>query len=71
MIDEREKKEKTSHKAGKIAGFGTSLFVFVSVMYAILSFLDKIPFQIQYIHVVSFAFMLYIFGLIVWGKRWV
>jgi len=70
MANELDIKHHATYRIGKVAGFGASLFVFVSIFYVLLGLLGKMPAQIQYWHLISFAFVLYALGLAAGRKKW-
>jgi hypothetical protein len=70
MANELDIKHHAAYKTGKVTGFGASLFVFVSIFYVLVSFLGKMPSQIQYWHLISLAFVLYALGLAAGRKKW-
>ena len=61
---------KDTFKAGKIIGFGCSLTIFVTVFYFLASVLDKVPPFVQYWHVITVSFLVYVTGLFLWRKKW-
>ena len=71
MLWEQAIRAEGSYKAGKVLGFGVSFVIFASIFYLVLGFFDKLPGQIQYLHVLSFVIIAYALGLLAWGrKKW-
>ncbi len=56
---------KAVEKLGERVGYVFAYFLFTTILFFILSFLDKIPYSWSYFHVMGLTFLIAVFGYIV------
>jgi len=63
-----EQKSNKKEKVGKKIGYIFSYFLFTTILFYLLTFLDKIPSHWTYLHMVVITFLIVLIGIFIGGR---